>query len=297
MLVTGGTGLVGTAIGTLNTNFYLAGRKDGDLRSMSECRALFERLRPKYVIHLAANVGGLYKNMAQPVEMINDNILINTNVLECAKEFGVTKLIAVLSTCIFPDGVELTVDSLHCGPPHPSNEGYSYAKRLLETQCRMYNRQYGTNFMCVIPTNLYGPGDNFSLTDSHVVPALIHKAFLAKRNDTPFTVLGSGKPLRQFMYSVDFAKVLLQLVFSEKTDTVIVAPKAEYTIQELALVIARQFGIETIIFDESFSDGQYKKTVQSCVQFEETSLEDGIRETINNRYLLEDPPRLRLHQR
>ena len=281
ILVTGGKGLVGSAFEKTD-DIFLAGRQDGDLRDFSECKKLFEKVQPKYVIHLAAKVGGLYENMNHPVEMIQENLKINMNVLECAKDFGVTKLIAVLSTCIFPDSVEYPIkeSDLHSGPPHTSNEGYAYAKRLLEVQCRAYNKQHSTNFMCVIPTNIYGSHDNFSLESSHVVPALIHKAFIAKRDCTPLTVLGSGKPLRQFLYSKDLAKILLQLLFEESSETIIISPDEEYSIADLAKLIAREFSIGEPVFDTLFSDGQYRKTVKNFRHFPMTPLDVGLTDTI-----------------
>lgn len=279
--MTGGKGLVGSAF-EKSDNIFLSGREDGDLRNISDCKKLFEKVQPKYVIHLAAKVGGLYENMNHPVEMIQENLKINTNVLECAKDFGVKKLIAVLSTCIFPDSVTYPIkeSDLHKGPPHPSNEGYSYAKRLLEVQCRAYNKQYLTNFMCVVPTNIYGSNDNFSLKSSHVVPALIHKAFIAKRDGTPFVVLGSGKPLRQFLYSKDLARILLKLLFEESSETIIISPDEEYSIGDLARQIAKGFSIGEPVFDTSFSDGQYRKTVKNSRQFPMTPLDVGLSETV-----------------
>ncbi len=151
VLVTGGTGLVGSALKSIsgdyeNYTFFFLSSKDCDLTNYEKTLNLFERIRPKFVIHLAANVGGLFKNMNQKVQMYEVNTLINLNVLKCAHEVGVKKCVSCLSTCIFPDKTEYPIDEtmLHNGPPHLSNEGYSYAKRLLDVHCKLYNNKYIT---------------------------------------------------------------------------------------------------------------------------------------------------------
>ena len=124
------------------------------------------------MIHLAAMVGGLFRNMKHNVEFFRENILINDNVMECCREYNVKKLVSCLSTCIFPDKTTYPIDEtmLHSGPPHDSNAGYSYAKRMLSVMSKLYCQQYGCNFTCIIPTNVYGPHDNYSIEDGHVIP-------------------------------------------------------------------------------------------------------------------------------
>ena len=141
---------------------------------------MFEKIKPNVVIHLAATVGGLFANMNDKVKFFENNIAINHNVIKSSYHVGVTRLVCVLSTCIYPDKVEkypIEELSLHEGPPHQSNEGYAYAKRMCEVQCRLYNEQYGTDFICVVPTSLYGPNDSYSEATSHVVAALIRRAY------------------------------------------------------------------------------------------------------------------------
>ena len=156
---------------------------------------------------------------------------------------------------------------LHDGPPHNSNEGYAYAKRMLEVHSRMYNEQYGDNFICVIPTNIYGEHDNYNLEDAHVIPALIHKCYLAKQKNEPFVVFGSGKPLRQFIYSKDLARLILwSLLEYNKKDTLIlsVGEKQEVSIKKVATLIAEKMDYkEKMTFDTTKSDGQYKKTASN----------------------------------
>lgn len=296
VLVTGGSGLVGQAIKQITYDlnsykFIFLSSKDVDLTDSNATRAIFIQYKPNYVIHLAAYVGGLFKNMRYKVDMLETNLLINYNVIHYAHEFGVEKLVACLSTCIFPDKVIYPIreELLHNGPPHFSNDAYAYAKRMLEVQCRAYREQYGDRFFCVIPTNIYGLYDNFHLEDSHVIPGLIHKCFLAKRDNLPFVVSGTGKPLRQFIYSIDLAKLILWAMENFTGDNIIlgVPESHEISIGEVAQLIAKEFNYEDHIeFDKSKSDGQYKKTVgvnrlmRLIGSFDFTPISDGIHKTV-----------------
>jgi len=299
IIVTGGTGLVGSAIKQISCNFadkynfvYLDS-KTCNLLNYEDTLQYFIQQKPNFVIHLAANVGGLFKNMEHPVQMLEDNLMININVLKCAHEVKVEKLIACLSTCIFPDKVSYPIfeKDLHLGPPHFSNASYAYAKRILETHCNSYNSQYGDNFVCIVPTNIYGSHDNFNLQDAHVIPALIHKCHLAKQTNSKFIVSGSGSPLRQFIYSEDLANMIMWTIneYNEKS-TIILSPdeKDEVTIEFVARKIAKEFNYEEFIeFDTTKADGQYKKSVSNQKfrhlnpNFEFTSFSDGIQKTIS----------------
>lgn len=301
ILVTGGTGLVGSSIHEISTDYHFRfvfiGSGDCDLTSYEQTIDFFKKINPSYVIHLAANVGGLFKNMSQKVEMLDINITINRNVLKCSHEIGVKKLISCLSTCIFPDETTYPIneDMLHDGPPHSSNYAYAYAKRILEIQSRTYQEQFGDNFICVIPTNIYGPHDNFNLEDAHVIPALIHKCHLSKLNDKSFMVAGSGKPWRQFIFSRDLARLIMNvLIYYHKKESIILSvnEEAEISIGRVAQIIARTYECEDrLIFDASKADGQYKKTAdnsklvqfltQNNIEFTFTKMEEGIKETID----------------
>lgn len=279
ILVTGGSGLVGQAIKNIvnehdendknNHSYLFLSSADCDLTNYQATYDFFEKYKPDYVIHLAAYVGGLFRNMNHKVEMYEKNIQINHNVVKICHEFRVKKVICCLSTCIFPDKTTYPIDEtmLHNGPPHNSNDAYAYAKRMLEVQCRAYNEQYGSNFICVIPTNIYGEYDNFSLSDGHVIPALIHKCYLAKQRGEKFVVCGTGKPLRQFIYSIDLAKLMLLILerYQEKTPIILsVDEKDETSIADVARLIAKEFDYEHMLdFDASYSDGQYKKTANN----------------------------------
>ena len=196
VLVTGGSGLVGKALQKLigeSDEWVFLSSADADLRSFEQCQNIFEKYKPTYVIHLAAIVGGLFYNMAAGADFFDGNIRMAINAYKAAHEYRVQKLVSCLSTCIFPDSICQTgqpIDEtmLHDGPPHSSNEGYSYAKRMLDILNRTYASQHGRQYTSVILTNIYGPHDNFHLEHAHVIPALIHKASLSEK----LIVAGSG---------------------------------------------------------------------------------------------------------
>ena len=300
ILITGGSGLVGNAIKTISTNynykFIFLSSADCDLTSYSCTLYTFSLYNPDYVIHLAACVGGLFKNMAYKVDMYEKNILINLNVLKVCHEIKVKKLISCLSTCIFPDkttlsGFKINETMLHDGPPHTSNDAYAYAKRMLEVQSKAYQEQYGDNFICVIPTNIYGPYDNFHLQDSHVIPGLIHKCYLAKQKNEPFVIAGSGTPLRQFIYSEDLAILILWTLenYHDKESIILSVPESdEKSINYVATCIAKEFNYENNMeFDTDKPDGQYKKTADNSKlmnlikSFKFTPIEEGITKTVD----------------
>jgi GDP-L-fucose synthase len=297
ILITGGSGLVGNALKTISNNydykFIFLSSADCDLTSYSCTLYTFSTYNPDYVIHLAACVGGLFKNMAYKVDMYEKNILINMNVLKVCHEIKVKKVISCLSTCIFPDKTTYPIDEtmLHDGSPHTSNDAYAYAKRMLEVQSRAYQEQYGDNFICVIPTNIYGLYDNFHLQDSHVIPGLIHKCYLAKKENKPFIIAGSGTPLRQFIYSEDLAILILWTLenYHDKESIILSVPESdEKSINYVATCIAREFNYENNMeFDTDKPDGQYKKTADNSKlmsyikSFQFTPIEEGITKTVD----------------
>ena len=294
ILITGGSGMVGSAISEIQNNynykFIFLSSKDGDLSNYSSAFTIFKLFKPNFVIHLAANVGGLYKNLNNNMQMFESNIKINMNVLKCSFVFKVEKCISILSTCIFPDEIEYPINEtkLHLGDPHNSNIGYSYAKRMLEVQSRIYREEHGCDFSCIIPSNIYGKYDNFNLETSHVIPGLIHQCYLSKINHHPFSVRGTGKPLRQFLYSNDFAVLIMNILEStQKIDNIIISPNEEISIGELAKMIhIKMNNPNDLIFDSEYSDGQYRKTAdnsklkQLFPNFNFTKLEYGLNGTI-----------------
>lgn len=286
ILVTGGGGMVGQAIRRMakshsHHEYVFSSRKIVDFTDPKSTFDYIQYINPQMVIHLAADVGGLYKNMNQSISMFENNILININVLKACYDIGVQKCISVLSTCIFPDKLRiLTEDNIHDGPPHPSNEGYAYAKRMLEVQSRLY-RSLGRDYSCVIPCNLYGSYDCFDIQKGHVVPSLIKKAIESVYFNKPFIVFGSGSSLRQFLYVDDFATILLSLCETKSENpNIIICPKEEISIKELVQVITNILQVNDVIYDTSYADGQYQKYAKSSIDYHYTPIEEGIQKTI-----------------
>jgi GDP-L-fucose synthase len=300
VMVTGGSGLVGSAIKDYvlanpreNEEWVFLSSKDGDLRDRKSTEAIFHKFKPTHVIHLAAKVGGLFANLAQKVEFYRENTLINDNIMELCRINKVKKLVSFLSTCIFPDKTTYPIDEtmLHDGPPHPSNEGYAYAKRLIDTMNRAYAEEYGCNFTSIIPTNIYGPHDNFSIQNGHVIPGLIHKCYIAKRDGTPFTIWGSGTPLRQFIYSIDLAELTVWVMreyHSPDPITLSVDEASEVSIKDVALSVVKAMKFEgEVLFDTTKADGQFKKTAcnkklrSHRPDYKFTAMDDGIQKSVD----------------
>ncbi|KAL3943679.1 MAG: hypothetical protein SGBAC_002260 [Bacillariaceae sp.] len=301
VLVTGGSGLAGSAIKEYiertgakdDEEWVFLSTKDGDLRKRSDTDAIFEKYSPTHVIHLAAKIGGLFAAMSQKVEFFRENVLINDNVMECCRIHKVEKLVSYLSTCIYPAKVTYPINEsmLHSGPPHHTNETYAYAKRLIDTMNRAYAEEYGCNFTSVIPTNLYGPNDNFSIEHGHAIAGLIHKVYVAKRDGTPLTIWGTGSPLRQFIYNKDCAELTVWVMreYHNPTCLTLSGDEAdEVSIKDAALTIAKAMGFEgEVIYDTDKNDGQYKKTASNSrfrelrPEYNFTSFEQGIKETVD----------------
>jgi len=268
VLVTGGTGLVGKNLKERCPDYIYLSSKDCNLLSYENTKYVFSSYKPTHVIHLAAKVGGLYMNLSHNFEMLHDNLLMNMNVMKVCKELEIKNFIGCLSTCIFPDNVQypITENQLHNGEPHFSNEGYAYGKRMLEVFCRQMNKLDGYYYKCIIPTNIYGKFDNFNLENSHVIPGLIHKCYLAKKENKPFIVKGTGSALRQFIYAGDLAKIIEYLIINKVDENNIicsVGEKNEISIKSIVEKIASIMDYKNIVYDTSFGDGQYKKTVSN----------------------------------
>lgn len=303
ILVTGGSGLVGNGIKSAwqkeqrdDETFYWASSKDADLTDRAATKAMFERVRPTHVIHLAAKVGGLYGNMKANLEFFRMNMAINDNVLSLCHEFNVQKVVSCLSTCIFPDKTTYPIDEtmVQNGPPHSSNYGYSYAKRMIDVMNRGYNQQYGCKFTSVIPTNVFGAHDNFNLEESHVIPGLVHKLYECTKdpnNHTPFTVWGTGNARRQFIWSEDLGRLFLWVLREyEETEPIIlsVSEDEELSIDEAAKGVAKAYGFKgEWLYDTTRSDGQYKKTASNdklrkyLPDFKFTPFDEAIQQTVD----------------
>lgn len=296
-LITGSNGLVGSQF---KGDIVQVSSKVCDLRDSKMVDDLFkfytdEELQKDFtidkVIHCAAKVGGVAGNMNHKGEFFYDNIMINTNVIESARKHNIKKLVAFLSTCVFPNNIEypLTEDKIHLGPPHISNDAYSYSKRMSEVQIRAYREQYGLQYKSVIPTNIYGINDNFDIENGHVLPSLIHKCYIARETNTPFVIWGSGNPLREFIYNKDVAKLTEWVLENYNEDEpIILSTSEEISIKDVVEIIIELMNFKgDVIFDITKPEGQFRKPsdnhkIKSYLpEFQFTSLYDGLKETID----------------
>jgi len=288
-LVTGGYGLVGSEF--TGPNYIPLSSSDCDLRNSNEIDSILNKINFDSIIHCAGRVGGVGGNMSRKGEFFHDNIMMNTNVIESARVHGIKNLVAFLSTCIFPNQIDypLSENKIHLGPPHFSNDAYAYAKRMSDIQIRAYKEQYGLNYKSVIPTNIYGPNDNYDIQDGHVIPSLIHKCYLAKENDTPLVIWGSGKPLREFIFSRDVAKLTEWVLYEyNETEPIILSTSDEISIKEVVTIITEIMDFNgEINYDSTKPDGQFRKPSDNSKikkylpEFKFTPLYDGLKETIN----------------
>lgn len=269
--VAGHRGLVGSAIlrklqADGYTNLVYKTSQELDLRNKNEVDKFFEEEKPEYVFLAAAKVGGIVANNEYPADFIRDNLMIQTNVIDAAYRNGVKKLLFLGSTCIYPKFAPqpLKEEYLLTGELEPTNEPYAIAKIAGIKMCQSYNRQYGTKYISVMPTNLYGPNDNFDLHTSHVLPALIRKFHEAKETNAPYVeVWGTGTPRREFLYSDDLADACVFLMNNyEGNEIVNVGVGEDIPIKELAEKIKNVVGYQgDITFDTTKPDGTPRKLV------------------------------------
>lgn len=282
-----------------NHTFIFLSRSDCDLINREAVIQYFNKKDIDYIIHLAASVGGLYKNMDNNIKIFSDNIKINENVLEACHLNNIRRGIFCLSSCVYPaNPSKFPMDEtmIHESPPHPSNEGYSYAKRMLEMQTRQYNKKYGYEFICVTPVNLYGKYDNFNLRDGHFIPMIMHRFYkeLSYRHYNPggnFEAFGTGTPLRQFLYAGDFAEIILQLLFNYNGSerNIICCDNNEWTIKDIVYKLADVMKIprEEVKWLTEMSDGCMRKTVTNKKlkyifnDFNFTNIDEGLEITYN----------------
>ncbi len=267
--VAGHRGLVGSAIVRRlqkegYTNIITRTRAKLDLCDKHAVDEFFAQERPEYVFLAAAKVGGIHANNIYPVDFISDNILIQTHVIDSAHRYGVKKLLFLGSSCIYPRNCPQPIkeEYLLTGLLEKTNEPYAIAKIAGIIMCQSYNRQHGTNFICCMPTNLYGPNDNFDLQTSHVLPALLRKFVYAKQhNKKEVVVWGSGKPYREFLHVNDLASALLFLMNNYNDSSIVnIGTGVDLTIADLAYLIKDVVGFEgNIVFDRTKPDGTPKK--------------------------------------
>lgn len=288
ILVTGGSGLVGKSLKLIMPNARYVSTSDMDLMDYNETLNYLKDFRPTTVVHAAAKVGGILENLNYPVDFIEKNLLINTNIVKASHICDVKNFIGILSTCIYPNSSEfypLKEDDLHKGPPPSQNFAYAYAKRCLGVHINTYREQYNKKNWCyVIPCNLYGEYDKFDYERSHYVSSLIDKIYSTK--DGKFELLGTGVPLRQFMYSGDLARAIKSMISKDIYENVNVASDEVLTIKQIADIALEV--LDKKHYSYSFSgkkieDGQFRKDVSSeklknlLGGFEFTKLSDGIK--------------------
>ena len=290
IIVFGGNGLVGSEM-KFGTR---VGRDECDLLNYNEVYSFLNTNKPKWVVNCAGKVGGIMANMNGGLSFFEDNLMINLNVIKACMQLNIKNLISFSSTCVYPASLGhkgLKESDLHNGEPHESNYPYAYAKRMVEVMTRIANKE-GFNFKCLIPTNVYGSNDNYNLQSSHLVPALIHKAYLESNTDKDIKrleVWGDGTPIREFIYAVDIAKIVETIILNDKYylpsnnfTTLNLSSGISFTIKEIAETIASLYELEGVIFDTTYPNGQPIKEVDSTLfmslfpNFDFTPIYDGL---------------------
>lgn len=299
IIITGGSGLLGNAFKKILPNALYPNHKELDLINSRDTLKYFDKFNEfsvskiDAVIHLAGKVGGVKANTRYVSDFYNTNSEINNNVIQSCVYADVPKLVCCLSTCIYPDEkyvtYPLTEDQLHNGPPHDSNFGYAYAKRMVDVQLKAANQQYNTEYISVIPNNMYGEHDNFDLENGHVIPSLIRKIWEAKINDKPsFEVWGDGEVYREFTYAEDIARAIKYLLDIDYSGQPLnIGDTTEYKLKDVITLICKLLDYNgDIVFDSSKPKGQVRKPTSNANflkvtggTFKYTSLEEGLKKT------------------
>ncbi len=296
--ISGHKGMVGSVMLRLlesrgYKNLIFKTSKELDLRIQKEVDEFIEKEYPEYIFHFAAKVGGIKANINYPAEFLYDNIMIATNVINAAYKYKVKKLLYLGSSCIYPREClqPMKEEYLLTGKLEPTNEGYALAKIIGLKLCKYYNKQYKTNFISLMPPNIYGPNDNFDLETSHVVAALIRKFIEAKENSLDYvTVLGTGEARREFLYVEDLADACLYFIENYEAkdlpEFINVGYGKDITIKELVRIIGEEVGYKgEVIWDSSFPDGMSQKLLDSSISKKlgwkpKIPLREGLRKTI-----------------
>ncbi len=297
IFIAGHRGLVGSALHQLlqhkgYSNLLARTSQELDLREQEATRSFFRKERPKVVVLAAAKVGGILANNTFPADFIRDNLMIQTNTIDAAYHSGVERFIFLGSSCIYPKHAPqpMTEDCLLTSPLEPTNEPYAIAKIAGLKMCNAYRRQYGWDAISLMPTNLYGPGDNFDLETSHVLPALLRKFHEAKEADAPtVTLWGTGSPRREFLHVDDLASAIVHLLEHppslDEHDLFNIGTGVDTTILELAQLIQKLVGYEgELIWDTDKPDGTPRKLlnierIKSIGWSPTISLKDGLAST------------------
>lgn len=290
LLITGGTGLLGSAIRKVRPDAIFLSRTDGDLRDRSVAQRLLEEIRPAQILHLAGLVGGVKANAANNSRYFEDNALINTAVLSSARSLRIQRLVSFLSSCafpLFPDRAT-SEDDLQTSLPYDGNAGYGYAKRMLDLHTRLVAKETGWKWTTLTPVTLYGPQDSFDPEGGHVVGSLIRRCWAAKTTGAPYVVWGSGRAVRQFVFVDDVAKIAVDAIQRNlDSTTTIIARDAGIPIHTLAETIAAVMGYTgPIEYDLNQPEGVLVKRLHSLTfskRFPDsrfTSLRNGLEATV-----------------
>jgi GDP-L-fucose synthase len=290
LLVTGGSGLLGSAVRELHPDAVFLTGVDGDLRRPDVAKALLENIRPSKLLHLAGLVGGVKANAAQNSRFFEDNALINASVLSAARDLRIPKLVSILSSCAFPMFPDRSTaeEDLLAALPYDGNAGYGHAKRMLDFHTRLVAKNDGLAWTTLTPVTMYGPHDSFDSEHAHVVGSLIQRCWSAKTTGAPYVVWGSGRAERQFVFARDVARVALDAIERPwEPTTTIVAADSGITIRSLAETIAGVMQYTgPIVFDQRQPEGVLIKRLQSTCfasrfpAFRFTDLRKGLTETV-----------------
>jgi len=292
IVVTGGSGLVGNHLKKILPEAVFLSSKDYNLILESEVVRLYNELKPDYVVHLAARVGGIIDNINHPLEYFEDNILMNTLMVKYARINNVKRFLGILSSCIFPDTVDkypMKEEVLHDGAPTVTNFSYGMAKRSLAVQIDTCNEQHGTKYNYISPCNLYGESDKDDENKSHFVTALIKKIFEAnKENKKHITLYGDGTPLRQFIHANDISNIIKLVIDKDITESFNLATEENISIDEIAKIALKATNSNLEIrYDESKPNGQYRKDLditkfrKLIPDYKFITLKEGIRSHYN----------------
>lgn len=295
ILVTGGTAVAGLAFNAIKDDypeneFNLIGSKDCDLTNREQTFDFIRSYKPDAIIHLAALMGGVGFTTKYPVDALKQNVIMNFNILDVAKEMNLEKLIMTLSSGMYPPNAPLPLkeEYIHDGDAHISNYSYSHAKRLIEPSIRAYRSQYGLNVIGLVPNGIFGENDNFNEEDATMLPSLIKRFYENKNNNSKIVIWGDGSPLREYTYSKDIAKINMWCLDNYNDVQILnIGSTEEKSVLEIACMIADNLGIDTnrFVFDTSKPNGVFKKSTDNSKfvglsGFKYTPFEEGLRNTI-----------------
>jgi GDP-L-fucose synthase len=288
-IITGGTGLLGKTLNELEKDYLYLSSKQVDLENRDWCFSYFDSLNPNRIVHLAAKVGGIKENAANPYSFIRANNRINSNVIEYAVDRNLPILFAS-SSCVYPKkslSYPMVEEMIYDGIPEETNDGYAYAKRFAGNMLRCAHKQYGLKYTILYFCNLYGEHDSFVKHDkSHLVTALIHRFHQAKiKGINIVELMGTGTPMRQFMYAMDSAKILHRVIEQDIRGEYNVCSNENLTVEEIAKIVADVVEYKGDIVYNGLLDGVFRKDITSdklltiLGKFNSTTLEEGVRQT------------------